>query len=247
MLAVWSSLGENEQACRSRKGAGWSLGLVWDWAMLHPLNLYPKMNTANSVYNNPDDQVARSISEAAPRHYILKIMSFSFLAKTGIEKYESGEFDAGGYKCKILTWVALRRHPEDKPVLFSGIPCLSSLKRTVGVLKVDDSSLTIQLFPKGRRHGSGTHISIYLALVDSDTLQDGSKILAEFTLRMKDQQQSRHIAGKVSHWFSESSKESGWENFVSLAYFYHTSSGCLVNDTCTVEAEVTVHAIANTL
>ncbi|KAK8585937.1 hypothetical protein V6N13_050906 [Hibiscus sabdariffa] len=179
-------LGENEEACACRRkglGAAWSLE-PGAWSK---------------------DQVARSISEAAPRHYILKIMSFSSLAKTGIEKYESEEFDAGGYK-----W-------------------------------------TIQLFPKGRRHGSGTHISIYLALVDSDTPKDGSKIFAEFTLRMKDQQQSRHIAGKVSHWFSESSKESGWEKFVSLAYFYHTSSGCLVNDTCTVEAEVTVHAVAHTL
>ena len=43
-------------------------------------------------------EVATSISEAAPSHFILKIQSFSLLAKNGIEKYESGEFEAGGYK-----------------------------------------------------------------------------------------------------------------------------------------------------
>ncbi|KAE8685789.1 Glycosyl hydrolase family protein [Hibiscus syriacus] len=305
------------------------------------------MTTANSVDGNPDaampglvffndfslyslailiaDQVARSISEAAPRHYILKIMSFSFLRKTGIDKYESGEFDAGGYKWKLVLYphgnksrnvkehlslylvsadvasridldlevhavfrfflldqtkdnyltvhdatgkdwrfhrskhqwgfdqlipirtfndagngyllddscvfgvevfvtkemcsgkgeclsmidaVAFRRHPENKLVFFSGIPCVSSPK-------TPDCAMQ----PRG----------------------------SEFTLRIKDQQQSRHIAGKVRHWFSESSQESGWGNFVSLAYFHHTTSGCLVNDMCMVEAEVTVHAVANTM
>ena len=43
-------------------------------------------------------EVARSISEAAPSHYILRIQLFSLLTKNGIEKYESGEFEAGGYK-----------------------------------------------------------------------------------------------------------------------------------------------------
>ncbi|KAK8671260.1 hypothetical protein V6N13_037859 [Hibiscus sabdariffa] len=110
-----------------------------------------------------------------------------------------------------------------------------------------DQRWKIQLYPKGRRYGSGTHISLYLALEDSSTLTDSSKIFAEFTLRIQDQLQSRHIAGKVNHWFSESSQESGWAKFVSLAYFHHTGAGCLVKDVCVVEAEVTVHAVASTL
>lgn len=43
-------------------------------------------------------ELARSISEAAPSHYTLKIQSFSLLTKNDIDKYESGEFEAGGYK-----------------------------------------------------------------------------------------------------------------------------------------------------
>ncbi|XVF38953.1 hypothetical protein REPUB_Repub20aG0147300 [Reevesia pubescens] len=105
----------------------------------------------------------------------------------------------------------------------------------------------IQLYPKGRRHGSGSHISMYLVLADSATLVAGSKVFVEFTLRIQDQQQSRHIAGKVSHWFTASSQESGWAKFVSLAYFHHSGTGCLMKDICMVEAEVTVHAVASTL
>ncbi|XWS08433.1 hypothetical protein CRYUN_Cryun40dG0002100 [Craigia yunnanensis] len=58
---------------------------------------------ANPVSSN-QDEVARSISEAAPSHYLLKIQSFSLLTKNGIEKYESGEFEAGGYKWKLVLY-----------------------------------------------------------------------------------------------------------------------------------------------
>ncbi|KAB2092907.1 hypothetical protein E1A91_A02G066100v1 [Gossypium mustelinum] len=314
---------------------------------------------ANLVYSNLEE-VGRCISEAAPRHYILKIMSFSLLAKTGIDKYESGEFEAGGYKWKLVLYphgnksrnvkehlslylvfadvASLIRLDSEVHAVFrfflldqtkdnylvvhdaTGkerpfhrsmhqwgfdqlIPirsfndvgngyllddscvfgaevfvtkemtsgkgeCLSMIKDALSskhVWKIENFSnldseykesqqffaanhkWKIHLFPRGRRHGLGTHISMYLALADSATLLDGSKIFAEFTLRILNQQQSRHIAGKVSHWFSSSSQESGWEKFVSLAYFYHASSGCLVKDICMVEAEVTVHAVSNTL
>lgn len=53
-------------------------------------------------------EVATSISEAAaPCHYILKIQSFSLLAKSGIDKYESAEFEAGGYKWYIISLISL--------------------------------------------------------------------------------------------------------------------------------------------
>ncbi|XVF28128.1 hypothetical protein REPUB_Repub15cG0002300 [Reevesia pubescens] len=111
-----------------------------------------------------------------------------------------------------------------------------------------DQKWKIQIYPQGRRHGLGTHISMYLVLADSATLTAGSKIFAEFTLRMQDQQQqSRHVSGKFSHWFSASSQESGWAKFVSFAYFYRSGTGCLVKDICIVEAEVIVHAVVSTL
>ncbi|KAE9609980.1 putative ubiquitinyl hydrolase 1 [Lupinus albus] len=48
------------------------------------------------------DGIARSISDSSPAHYIVKVQSFSLLTKNSIERYESGEFQAGGYKWKLV-------------------------------------------------------------------------------------------------------------------------------------------------
>ncbi|XP_022760771.1 MATH domain and coiled-coil domain-containing protein At3g58370-like [Durio zibethinus] len=316
---------------------------------------------ASSISGNLGEEVARSISEESPSHYILKIQSFSLLIKNGIEKYESGEFEAGGYKWKLLLYPngnksknvkehlslyllladvsSLIRHSREVHAIFrfflldqskdkylivhdakeedrrfhrlkhqwgfdEFIPIrmfndvsngylledncvfgaevfvtkemssgkgesLSMIKDAVSskhVWKIEnfskldsechesqeffagDQKWKIQLYPKGRRNGSGTHISMYLALADTaSTLMAGSRILAEFTLRIQDQQQNRHIAGKYSYWFSASNQESGWAKFVSFPYFYRSGIGYLVKDICMVEAEVTVQAVATTL
>ncbi|KAJ7974631.1 Ubiquitin carboxyl-terminal hydrolase [Quillaja saponaria] len=54
--------------------------------------------------NNPDagsDGIVRSVREPRPAHYILKIQSYSLLAECGLEKYESGVFEVGGYKWRL--------------------------------------------------------------------------------------------------------------------------------------------------
>ncbi|KAK4418776.1 hypothetical protein Salat_2290400 [Sesamum alatum] len=48
------------------------------------------------------DGLSRSISETPPTHYILKIQSFSQLTKHKIERYTSTDFEAGGYKWKLV-------------------------------------------------------------------------------------------------------------------------------------------------
>ncbi|KAH9684103.1 TRAF-like family protein [Citrus sinensis] len=115
------------------------------------------------------------------------------------------------------------------------------------VFNSGDQKWKIQLYPTGRRHGTGTHLAMYLALADSTTLTPGSKIYAEFTVRLLDQVQARHIAGKANFWFSASNPESGWARYVSFAYFNNPGNGCLVKDVCSVEAEVTVHGVSNAL
>ncbi|KAI3423356.1 uncharacterized protein J3R85_011090, partial [Psidium guajava] len=42
------------------------------------------------------------MSDAAPAHYMVKIQSFSSLSKNSVDKYESGVFQAGGYKWKLV-------------------------------------------------------------------------------------------------------------------------------------------------
>ncbi|XP_024039476.1 ubiquitin carboxyl-terminal hydrolase 12 [Citrus clementina] len=51
------------------------------------------------------DAIARSTSHVPPAHYIVKIKSFSVLAEKAVdEKYESGAFEAGGYKWKLVLY-----------------------------------------------------------------------------------------------------------------------------------------------
>ncbi|KAH9684094.1 TRAF-like family protein [Citrus sinensis] len=301
----------------------------------------------------------RSVSEAPPTHYTVKIQSFSLLLKNSVEKYESGDFEAGGYKWKLVLYPAgnksknVKEHisvylaMENTSSLQHGwevyavfrlflldqnkgnflilqdamgierrfhrlklewgfdefIPikafndasngflledtcvfgaevfvskerstgkgeCLSMIKDAPSIKHVwridnfsklrseccdsqvfnsGDQKWKIQLYPTGRRHGTGTHLAMYLALADSTTLTPGSKIYAEFTVRLLDQVQARHIAGKANFWFSASNPESGWARYVSFAYFNNPGNGCLVKDVCSVEAEVTVHGVSNAL
>lgn len=51
-----------------------------------------------------DDGISRSIVEASPVHYIMKIQSFSLLTTNSIERYESGKFEAGGHKWKLVMY-----------------------------------------------------------------------------------------------------------------------------------------------
>ncbi|KAJ4708909.1 Ubiquitin carboxyl-terminal hydrolase 12 [Melia azedarach] len=308
----------------------------------------------------PDgDEVTRSVSDAPPTHYTVKIQSFSLLLKNSIDKYESGEFEAGGYKWKLifypsgntkknvvdhisvyiamsdasslqlgwevygdfrlflldqnkdkyfvlqdatgkekrfhalkLEWGFDRFIPlksfndasngyllEDTCVFGAEVfvrkeriskgkaECLSMIKDASStkhlwrienfsnldhecydssVFIAGDQKWKIRLYPKGRRHGSGSHISLYLALADSTT-PPGSKIHADYTLRILDQVQARHLSGKDDYWFSETEKESGWARYISFSYLNHSGSGCIVKDVCLVEAEVTVHGISSSM
>ncbi|KAH9766476.1 TRAF-like family protein [Citrus sinensis] len=267
------------------------------------------------LISDNDKRFALSISGASPTHYTVKINSFSLLLKTSVEKYETGDFEAGGYKWKLVLYPAgnksknVKEHisvylamantsslqlgwevyavfrlflldqNKDNFLILQEVfvckerstgkgECLSMIKDAPSIKHVwrienfsklrseccdsqvfnsGDQKWKIQLYPKGRRHGTGTHLAMYLALADSATLTPGSKIYAEFTVRLLDQVQARHIAGKANFWFSASNPESGWARYVSFAYFNNPGNGCLVKDVCSVEAEVTVHGVSNAL
>ncbi|KAK2358456.1 TRAF family protein [Trifolium repens] len=51
-----------------------------------------------------DDGISRSVVEASPAYYIMKIQSFSLLTNNSIERYESGKFEAGGHKWKLVLY-----------------------------------------------------------------------------------------------------------------------------------------------
>ncbi|CAK9136448.1 unnamed protein product [Ilex paraguariensis] len=303
------------------------------------------------------DGVLKSVSDIPPTHFTLKIQLFSLLTKNNIERYTSGDFEAAGYKWKLVLYPNGNKnknikehisfylmisevsslHPgwevhaafrlflfdqnEDnyltlqdtrrKGRRFYGMKLEWGFDRFIpltvfsnpdnGYLvndtcvfgaevfvyqekkkakeesllmmkdaikykhtwkiekfsKLDkgcedsdtfnagDQKWKIQLYPKGKGSGIGTHISLYLALADPTALPPGSKIFAEFILRILDQTHSNHDFGKATYWFSASSQQCGWPRFISLSYFNSSFNGFLVKDSSWVEAEVIVHGVAN--
>lgn len=303
--------------------------------------------------------VLRSISDVSPIHYTVEIRSFSLLTKNSIERYESGQFEAGGYKWKLVIYpngnksrnanehlslylamaganslrtgwqvdavfrlFLLDQNNDNYMVLqdavgkerrfhkmklergFDQFISLKALRDAANGFLVDDTCVfgaevfvckerttdkgeclqmikdpimykhtfkvenysklavecseseefnaadqkwTIKLYPKGKGAGSGTHLSLCLALVDPKTLPSNCKIYAEYTLRVLNQFSSNHYFGKASEWFSASSDEHGWSRFMTLAFFRNSNSGYLFQDASTIEAEVTIHGIVDVL
>ncbi|KAM4072014.1 hypothetical protein ACB094_11G105200 [Castanea mollissima] len=154
---------------------------------------------------NPADEltIKRTKRHHRPAHYLLKIQSYSLLCDTGVEKYDSGVFEANGYK-----WLSI--------------------------------------YPKGNKkmNGSG-HISIYLAIVDTERYTLGWEIYVSFKLFLFDQIQDKFLTiqdydGAVRR-FHDIKTEWGFHKFLSLEYFEDLSQGYLVNDCCVFGAELFVH------
>ncbi|KAK3404291.1 hypothetical protein EUGRSUZ_K00593 [Eucalyptus grandis] len=59
---------------------------------------------SSEIYREADPVMSKEIRDVVPAHYVLKIKSFSLFAKNNMEKYESGEFEAGGYKWKLILY-----------------------------------------------------------------------------------------------------------------------------------------------
>ncbi|KAM0962594.1 hypothetical protein ACFX13_022115 [Malus domestica] len=53
-------------------------------------------------------------------------------------------------------------------------------------------------YPKGNSHAKGTHLAVYLRLVDAKKLHSRSKIFTKFSLRFADHLHSKHCFGKGS-------------------------------------------------
>ncbi|CAL8991019.1 unnamed protein product, partial [Prunus brigantina] len=318
-----------------------------------------KLFAMNMTSLNFDEQdgILRTISDAPPTHYMIKIQSLSLLSVHSLEKYESAEFEAGGYKWKLVfypngnksknvkehislylvlaganapktcwevhasfrlflldqntgMYFALQEQNErcfhgmkldwgfDKCLSLKAFTdasngflvedtcvfgaevfvrkerstckgeCLSMIKGAImykHVWKIDnfsklnaesydsetfiagDQKWKIKLYPKGRDGAASGHLSLYLALADPTSLPPTSKIYAQYTLRLVNEYSSYHREYKVSWWFSASSPMWGWPRFITVTWLKNTDYRFLVNDSCTVEAEVTLHGTASAL
>ncbi|KAM1083049.1 hypothetical protein FF1_021650 [Malus domestica] len=93
-----------------------------------------------------------------------------------------------------------------------------------------------------------SHFSLYLTLADTKTLHPRSQILTKITLRIVHQMHHRlHCCISGNFWFSASQRSWGRASFITLVTLNEADEGFLMNNTCIVEADVTVVAIAKAL
>ncbi|KAM5568573.1 hypothetical protein ABKV19_016233 [Rosa sericea] len=109
----------------------------------------------------------------------------------------------------------------------------------------------LQLYPNGNKLKNGSdHISVHVGLADLKSLPPGSKILAEFTIRILDQINGKHHSAEAcKHWFGASPSTSvwGWAQFIRQDLFSNSGKGLLVNDCCIVEIAMTICAVELTV
>ncbi|PRQ39582.1 putative ubiquitinyl hydrolase 1 [Rosa chinensis] len=79
--------------------------------------------------------VSRSSSANPPKHFSMKVESFSLLQKT-MDRYESKEFEAGGYKWKLVLFPNgnRARNGKDHISLYLEMAGLEAIKATLHVL-----------------------------------------------------------------------------------------------------------------
>ncbi|KAJ4958821.1 hypothetical protein NE237_025932 [Protea cynaroides] len=152
----------------------------------------------------PKEEVSRTIRDEPPTHFSLRIKSFSLISNTSLERYNSGNFEAGGYKWKLC------------------------------------------LYPKGNkdRNGDG-HISLYLEIVETDSLPPGWEVHSLFRFLVLDQLRDNYLlvedASGTPRRFRATKTQYGFDRFITLKEFNDPTKGYLVNDTCMFGVEVFVH------
>ncbi|XP_028805138.1 ubiquitin carboxyl-terminal hydrolase 12 isoform X2 [Neltuma alba] len=128
---------------------------------------------------------------------------------------------SGRFTWSIYNFSRLTRKP-----IYSDIFCVGGYK------------WQILIFPKGNNID---HLSMYLDVADSLTLQYGWSIYAQFSLTIVSQIHNiDSIRKETQHQFNARESDWGFTRFMPLAELYDPGRGYLVNDTCIVEADVSV-------
>ncbi|MED6205901.1 hypothetical protein PIB30_022032 [Stylosanthes scabra] len=99
----------------------------------------------------------------------------------------------------------------------------------------------ILVFPKGN---NVDRLSVYLNVADSRLLSYGWSGYAQFSLTVVNQLHNKFsIRKEASHQFNARESDWGFTNFMPLSEMLDPSRGYVVNDTCVVEADVSVSLV----
>ncbi|GLT61911.1 hypothetical protein SLA2020_345830 [Shorea laevis] len=118
---------------------------------------------------------------------------------------------------------------------------LNTKKHYSDIFIVGGYKWRILIFPKGN---NVDHLSMYLDVADSATLQYGWIRYAQFSLAVVNQIHPKYSIRKdTQHQFNARESDWGFTSFMLLNDLYDPSRGYLVNDVVIVEAEVAVRKI----
>ncbi|XP_050380056.1 uncharacterized protein LOC126797475 [Argentina anserina] len=96
------------------------------------------------------------------------------------------------------------------------------------------------LFPNGIHAGEGSHVSLYLGLHNPHELPPGSRILADYTLRILDQIHGNHRSFKViGNWF-DSSRNLGSHQMI----LQEENARFSKDGSCIIEVEFTIQGLS---
>ncbi|XP_031272651.1 MATH domain and coiled-coil domain-containing protein At3g58410-like [Pistacia vera] len=107
-----------------------------------------------------------------------------------------------------------------------------------------DYNWRISLYPNGHAEGKGNSISIFLSLY-KESIPPSTKLFVKSILRVKDQTKENHVNIIFQTVFSPL-LDWGARKFMSLHKLKDPKQGFLVDNTCIIEAEVTVLGLIKT-
>ncbi|XP_050117557.1 uncharacterized protein LOC126595234 [Malus sylvestris] len=163
------------------------------------------------INRKADGGFSTSFSDSHPTHYALKIRSFSVLTKTSADEYESGEFEAGGYKCHTVCLLS------GKLVFYPN----GNKKKNVE----DHISVYLEMVgADSLQTGYEVYVDFRFFLLDQNkgmflVLQD---------------------ANKKEKCFHAMMHYSGFDKLITLTSFTNPSNGYVIDDNCVIGAEVFV-------
>ena len=118
--------------------------------------------------------ISRSLRYIQPSHYLFRVECVSALMNTNIEKYESGRFEAGGYKW----WVYFQ-----SPFLYLFFFFLSFSHEFFFPFFFFHICRRLCIYPNGNTKSNGKgYISLYLAIAETKKLPLGWEVNVNFKL-----------------------------------------------------------------
>ncbi|KAJ0034150.1 hypothetical protein Pint_26450 [Pistacia integerrima] len=120
------------------------------------------------------------------------------------------------------------------------------LKESYESIPFGDCNWKILFYPNGIAEAKGNNISIFISLPKSFIPDGTTELFVKFILRVKNQIEGRHIEFARKKLFAAPTLNWGCRKFLSLHELKDPKQGFLVDDTCIIEAEVTVLGLIGT-